>query len=118
MWAIISRYTSSTSAYGAVGYNAYATTTTSSAQGFVLASNNTNQNKLYRNGSLIATTTSNYDKVSGKIYFGAINWIGTAQQFTDHQTAFAHIGDGLSDAENSSLYTLVQAFQTSLSRQV
>jgi hypothetical protein len=34
------------------------------------------------------------------------------------QLAFATIGDGLTDTDASNLYTRVQAFQTSLSRQV
>jgi hypothetical protein len=36
----------------------------------------------------------------------------------NYQTAFASIGDGLTDTEAANLYTRVQAFQTSLSRQV
>lgn len=39
-------------------------------------------------------------------------------RFASKQYAFASIGDGLSDIQESDFYTLVQTFQTSLSRQV
>jgi hypothetical protein len=39
-------------------------------------------------------------------------------RFASKQYAFASIGDGLTDSEASNFYTAVQAFQTSLSRQV
>jgi hypothetical protein len=52
------------------------------------------------------------------VYFGGNNADGTANSFTTAQCAFASIGDGLTDTEASDFYTAVQAFQTSLSRQV
>ena len=39
-------------------------------------------------------------------------------EWTNRQLAFTSIGDGLTDAEASALYTAVQAFQTTLGRQV
>jgi len=39
-------------------------------------------------------------------------------EFSDKKTAFASIGDGLTTTQAANLYTRVQAFQTSLSRQV
>ena len=41
-----------------------------------------------------------------------------AYEFSSKQCAFASIGDGLTDTQASNLYTAVQAFQTTLSRQV
>ena len=38
--------------------------------------------------------------------------------YDSREQAFSSIGDGLTDTDASNLYTLVQAFQTSLSRQV
>jgi hypothetical protein len=38
--------------------------------------------------------------------------------YSNNQCAFASIGDGLTDTEASNLYTAVQAFQTTLGRQV
>lgn len=51
-------------------------------------------------------------------YLGARNGAGTAQFFSVHQLAFAFVGDGLTDAEAGNYYTAIQAFQTTLSRQV
>jgi PKD repeat protein len=41
-----------------------------------------------------------------------------SSNFSSFQIAFASIGDGLTDTQASDLYTAVQAFQTTLSRQV
>tara|TARA_R110000868_G_scaffold305601_1_gene566673 strand:+ start:930 stop:1757 length:828 start_codon:yes stop_codon:yes gene_type:complete len=41
-----------------------------------------------------------------------------AYEFSSKQCAFTSIGDGLTDTQASNLYTAVQAFQTTLSRQV
>jgi hypothetical protein len=51
-------------------------------------------------------------------YLGARNTNGTATTFSSKQYAFASIGDGLTDTQASDFYTAVQAFQTTLSRQV
>jgi hypothetical protein len=52
------------------------------------------------------------------IYIGATNYNGTVQNYSNRQTAFASIGDGLTDAEAANFYTAVQAYQTTLGRQV
>lgn len=77
--------------------------------------------KLYKNGSQIGVNTlvntstpSNYP-----IYLGAVNNQNSgAVEYNSNQYAFASIGDGLTDTEASNFYTAVQAFQTTLSRQV
>jgi hypothetical protein len=76
--------------------------------------------KLYFNGSLLNTntTTETLTRPNRTIYIGASNWTSGANQFTTHENAFTSIGDGLTDQQSSDLYTIVQAFQTSLSRQV
>jgi hypothetical protein len=51
-------------------------------------------------------------------YLGARNGSGTAQFFNNHEVAFAFLGDGLTDTEAGNLYTAVQAFNTTLGRQV
>jgi hypothetical protein len=53
-----------------------------------------------------------------EIYIGARNSDGTANLFSLKECAFASIGDGLTDTEASDFYTAVQAFQTTLSRNV
>ena len=52
------------------------------------------------------------------IYIGASNNNGAIENPSARQNAFASIGDGLTDTQVSDFYTAVQAFQTSLSRNV
>jgi hypothetical protein len=76
--------------------------------------------KIFRNGTSLVTNTTaqtltlpNY-----KFYLNARNDSGTAVQFGNRECAFATIGDGLTDTQAANFYTAVQAFQTTLSRQV
>jgi len=72
----------------------------------------------YRNATQyfnrLATSTS---KPNYTIYIGARHYISSVQ-YSSNQCAFASIGDGLTDTEASNFYTAVQAYQTSLSRNV
>ncbi len=81
-----------------------------------------NSVKLHFNGSLLQTNTNIETKTrpNASMYLGASNWTGGtgATQFTVHQNAFSSIGDGLTDTEAANFYTAVQAFQTTLGRQV
>jgi hypothetical protein len=52
------------------------------------------------------------------IYLGASDNNGIAGSFFNGQCAFSSIGDGLTDLEVGNYNTAVQAFQTSLSRNV
>jgi hypothetical protein len=76
--------------------------------------------KSFINSTLKATltTTQSLAIVTKNIFLAANNSPGGITQYSDRQTAFAHIGDGLTDTQASNLYTAVQAFQTTLSRQV
>ena len=70
----------------------------------------------------VANTNSQGHYISNRtgalLYIGALNAGGVAQYFSSRQYAFASMGDGLTDTEASNFYTAVQAFQTTLSRQV
>jgi hypothetical protein len=73
--------------------------------------------KLYRNNTTFITgTVTTGSKVNRNIYVGATN--GGTVDYSLTQNAFASIGDGLDDTQASNFYTAVQAFQTTLSRQV
>ena len=88
--------------------------------GFQIGSRTVNNvQKLYWNNSLLSTntTTKTVAQTSINIYLGSTNR-GTATAFSNKQCAFASIGDGLTDTDASNLYTAVQAFQTTLGRQV
>lgn len=82
------------------------------------ASNNA---KLFRNNTQLASTTSQGQTTqpTNSFTFGVFR--STISGFIDYNTfqyAFAHIGDGLTDTQASNFYTAVQAFQTTLARQV
>jgi hypothetical protein len=76
--------------------------------------------KSYRNGSLVATNTATdtASLANYNVFIGAFNNTGSASAYVSRQCAFSSIGEGLTDAESATYYTAVQAFQTSLSRQV
>ena len=80
-----------------------------------------NTRKLIKNGSVITTNTNTDTNAAPNnvIYVGALKDTSTiGDQFMPQQCAFASIGDGLSDTEAGNFYTAVQAFQTTLSRNV
>jgi hypothetical protein len=98
-----------------------AATANATSTGWYMGSRTANNSlKLYKNNSLVATNTTITTAIANtwSILISARNESGTALRFDNKQCAFASIGSGLSDAEASTLYTLVQAFQTSLSRAV
>jgi len=72
-----------------------------------------NSTKSVQSTTLISTTPININH-----YLGAMNNNGTAQFYSRKQCAFASIGSGLTDGEAAALYNSVQAFNTTLSRQV
>jgi hypothetical protein len=74
-----------------------------------------------RNTTTNKTTTNTYTTLpNGNVYLGAQNnaLSGTAIEFSPRQIAFAHMGDNLTSTQFNNFYTAVQAFQTTLSRQV
>ena len=92
------------------------------AKGFYLNTRiSSTQFKTFKNNTNIATTTNANSQTvapNQNYFLGATNSAGTAAEFSDRQCAFASIGDGLTDTQASNFYTAVQAFQTTLSRQV
>lgn len=80
--------------------------------------NTANIRKMFRNAVSIATqNVSQNTTPSLNIWIGARNNIN-AQFYTNRECAFASVGNGLTDTEAANLYTAVQAFQTTLGRQV
>jgi hypothetical protein len=89
--------------------------------GFATASRTSNiLRKGYFNGNLVRTTNGGVINATANLnyFIGAINTAGVATNFSTLRCALASIGTGLSDAQAASFYTSVQAFQTTLSRQV
>ena len=91
---------------------------TSSLGLFVTNRNSSTNTTGYKNGAKVidGAQTSALSTVS--LYIGALNLTGSPSSYSNRQTAFASIGDGLTDTQASNFYTAVQAFQTTLSRQV
>jgi hypothetical protein len=97
--------------------------TNTSSQGlFIGNANGVNVRKFFRNGISLAPLSANprgttiYPSLN--VYIGSRNNNNTAGDFEDKECAFASIGNGLTDTEAANLYTAVQAYQTSLSRNV
>lgn len=53
-----------------------------------------------------------------KISLAALNVSNVYSSYSNKESAFASIGDGLSDAEAANFYTAIQTFQTTLGRNV
>ena len=88
--------------------------------GFLLGTYISGTEKLFRNGvnQKTQTTTTTASTSTLPYYIGCFNRDGTANQYINKEIAFASIGDGLTDTEASDFYDAVQAFQTTLSRNV
>jgi len=78
--------------------------------------------KLFKNGSQIGSTdtfANSQNLPNGNLFLGAANLTTSGiGAYSNKQYAFASIGDGLTDTEAANYYTAVQAFQTTLGRQV
>ena len=76
--------------------------------------------KVYKNGtSQGSNTASGTSVINANIYLGARNIYGIGVNlYSTKETAFASIGDGLTDTEAANLYTAVQNMQIALARQV
>jgi hypothetical protein len=96
-------------------------TSTTDSRGFWLGTRrSTSDKEVYKNGTSEGTyTTLDLTENPNKlIYIGARNENPSAANFSSKECAFASIGDDLSDTEAANLYSAVQSFQTTLSRQV
>ena len=91
------------------------------SRGFYVTSRlSATQMKGFKNGVQIGNTVtiSTNTAPNQNIYLGANNATNVATEFSDRESAFASIGDGLTDTEAANFYTAVQTFQTTLGRQV
>jgi hypothetical protein len=91
------------------------------ARGLFMGTRTTNSiHKLFKNGTQFGSTNTGASGTFNNlvIYLGANNNNGTAVTNSSKECAFASIGDGLDDTEAANFYTAVQAYQTTLSRNV
>ena len=98
------------------------TATTSDNDGFFLGRTSaSNEHKLFKNGSQIAasTLTTTANDANGSIWILRMNPLGTFNtEYSTRNIALSSIGQALNDTEQSDFYDAVQAFQTTLGRQV
>lgn len=81
--------------------------------------NGSRVNTYYKNGVKNTNTVTQVGALPNvNMYIGANNALGTAELFQNVGCAFSSIGDGLSDTNATALYTAVQAFNTTLGRNV
>jgi len=90
--------------------------------GLFIANRESNiSNKIIRNNTILNTNTTNVGTVgtldTANFYLASLN-IGGASLFSAREQAFSSIGFSLTPSEATAFYTLVQALQTALSRQV
>lgn len=107
--------------YNSTPYIGRVSVSESRSQGMYMGNRlNASINKIVRNGTVIASfaTGGTGIRPTFSIYMAAANSQGSAVAFSSLQTAFASIGNGLTDGEATTFYNLVQAMQTTLSRQV
>ena len=97
--------------YSAIG-TAFLTLTAGSSQGLFMASRTSDASmKFYRNGTSLGEWTTTGNSLTNSSIIGLFD-------LTTDNYAFLSLNDGLTDGEASSFYTIVQAFQTSLGRNV
>jgi hypothetical protein len=75
---------------------------------------------LYKNNTLLQSktpTTIGTPPLANTVLF-ALNANGVVQQFSPRPTSFFFAASGITQADNASIYSRIQAFQTTLNRQV
>jgi len=75
----------------------------------------------WKNGARSAFTTTvpaSKTPPNRKYFLGAYNNNNTLANFSTKQCAFASIGSGLTDSDIATYYTIVEAYQTTLGRQI
>ena len=97
------------------------TASNTNASGFYIGSRTSStSHKLYKSSSILATDTNTNSNTlpTLSMTIGALNSNGSIVQYSDRRFQFASIGSGLTDTEAANFYTAVQAYQTTLNRQV
>lgn len=76
------------------------------------------QKEIFKNGILLSSAAASDNLAPNlKVFLGARN-TGSTSLYDTRRHSFTYFGDALSNTEAANLYTAVQAFQTTLGRQV
>jgi hypothetical protein len=105
--------------YSYVNSNTGAATSNANSLGhYILNRNSSSNTQGFKNGSEVVNAAQSAGLPTEAVYIGGRNQSGASIIPSSRQYAFASIGDGLTNTQASNLYTAVQAFQTTLSRNV
>jgi hypothetical protein len=106
--------------YNRVHLNGITAANANSTGIYISTRNSSTSLKLFKNNSQLGSTYTgaNGSRLDVNVFLGAYNLGGTPSFYTQRNYAFASIGDGLTDTEELNFYTAVQAFQTTLGRNV
>jgi hypothetical protein len=118
-FALLPRYLSNNAYYANGAYTPFGTGITD-GRGFWLGFTDASSEIYYRNTSLITSVLLSVKALTTRpLYIGANNGGGNAEFIGNRQFAFASMGGTkLTTTEAANYYTAVQAFQTTLGRQV
>jgi hypothetical protein len=117
--ALLTRHVSNQIYYSSDGtYNC--SVSIANSQGHTLGTmSGTNTQNIYKNGiNLRAVASGGSQLASQNIYIGAIKLLLGPGFYSNHTYSLNSIGDALTNTQVANFYTAVQAFQTTLSRQV
>jgi hypothetical protein len=107
--------------YYGINQNGYSPTygETNSIGFYVVTRTASNVSKVFKSNILKATSTSVSNTPQNVTYYiGHWNTLGSVTYYSASENAFTSIGEGLNDTEAANFYTAVQAFQTTLNRQI
>jgi len=115
---IVQRWSDGNSYPNVFGLSSVTSSTYSDSRGFfLLRRNNSSQIIMSKNAVNNTVSQTSVSKTTVAIALGALRQ-PTTTFFSNRELAFNSIGDGLDDTQASNFYTAVQAFQTTLNRQI
>ena len=115
---ILTRYVGD-QVYSYASTNIGSTKTNGNSLGHYITNRNSSTNTTgYKNGMQTVNGVQTAGLPTDAVFIGGRNQGGSSIIPSSRQYSFATIGDGLTDAQAAALYTAVQAYQTSLGRQV
>ena len=97
--------------------NILVSNTQTEPRGLSLITRTGTTNKLFKGNNLVNVVSGTGISAPFNVYIGALN-LAAPYGYTNNEFAFASIGDGLTDTEESNLYTAAQNFNTTLARQI
>lgn len=120
IWGLTARRSSDLAVYDSGSYTLNRASYTSlDAVGFHLGKvNNDLTSKLYQNGVLKTSNSITDQAQLSNLYFYMFGSNGSTSGYSSREFSFFSIGFGLSDEESIEYNAIVQAFQTTLNRQV